>query len=447
MLVVVLGGCSLLQQTVDLPFRAVKAILPGGAETEPVDPVALQEDMLRYADHFVITTTKAAESLQRDGQPIKRSELLTIKVALTSDIYGLATGSNALANLVGLTVLASGARWRVQDYWLPKVYGTSARHILKTLENREEDIWAIARRVLKPAMLNELRAAIANWRENAGNPEGELEAFASNSLVNEVINGNNKAKSSFLPSSVFSLLSIDPLAGLDPATRELTETRLFAERALFIGQRMPQMIEWQMELLALRSSSSPQATQLLSSTTQIAGASDRLSRTAEQLPDLIASEREKLLNAFKTEQQGLGELSRNFGLTLREGGKMAESTHQALQTFQGILTQIEKQPSDPAAKPFDIKDYAATAVEINRMSLRLTELLKNFQLVLDPANFTKLSAQADTLTQLTQQRSQALVDYAFRKILQLVALTALIGLASSLLYQWLKARIRPLPRT
>ena len=126
-MVTCLSSCSLVKTTVDLPFRAVKAVLPGGRETKPVDPVELQEDMLRFADNMVASVSMGVEKLQKDGQPIQRAELLRIKLSLISDVYGLATGSNALANMVGLTVLAGVARSRVEDYWMPKVYGNSAR--------------------------------------------------------------------------------------------------------------------------------------------------------------------------------------------------------------------------------------------------------------------------------------------------------------------------------
>ena len=439
-----LSGCSLLQTTVELPFRAVKAVLPGGGETEPVDPIHLQEDMLRFADNFVVSTSKPAELLQRDGQAIKRSELLTIKVTLASDVYGLATGSNALANLVGLTIFASVARWRVQDYWLPKVYGPSAEPMLKALEVREEEVWKIADQVLKAEMLTELREAIQRWRKNSSSPSGELEAFASNSLVNEVTKGSRKAQSS-LPGSVFALLDLDPLAGLDPATRELTETRLFAERALFMGQRMPQLIEWQMELLALRTTSTPQVTELISGTSQIGSASDRISRTLEQIPGVVSMESQKWMETFRGEQKSLGDLSRNFGQSFMEGSKMATSTAQMLKNFDDILTHFEKWPTDPKAPPsppFDIKEYAATAQEINRMSVRLTETLRAFQATVDPANFARLSAQVAALTRQTQQQGEALIDHAFRRTLELFGLCTTILLTAMLLYRWISSRIR-----
>jgi hypothetical protein len=481
-----ISACTLVEKTVDLPVRAITAVLPSGIETEPVDPVDLQEDMLRFADNFVMTTSRGAEMLQRDGHLIKREELLSIKVPLASDIYGLATGSNALANLVGLTVFASVARWRVQDYWLPKVYSVSAEPILQALEKREDEIWSIANRVLKPQMQTELRDAINRWRKTSGDPQGDLEAFASNSLVNDVTKSSRESKSSSLPSSVFALLDLDPLAGLDPATRELTETRLFAERALFIGQRMPQLIQWQMELLAMRSTSTPQAEQVINSTstlatasdrlsktaeglpdlirgerekllgalssppvkqaldsaTQIGAASDRLSRTAAQLPDLLRGEREKLLDALKTEQSGLTDLSKSFGSTLEEGRKMADSTGTTLKTFDSLLTHMDQRPSDPNSPPFEIKDYVAAALEINRMSQRLTETLRAFQATISPANLDHVSAQLNRLTEATEQRSEAVVDYAFRKLLLLVALSCLLVLISALLYQWLGGRLK-----
>jgi energy-converting hydrogenase Eha subunit E len=437
------SGCSLIETTVDLPVRAVKAVLPGGVETEPVDPVDLQEDMLRFADNFVTSTSGAIERLQRDGKPIPREESLSIKITLATDVYGLASGSNALANLVSLTVLASGARWRVQDYWLPKVYGLSAEHMLKTLETRESEIWAIAQRVLSPSMQTELRQSINEWHKTSGSPEGELEAFASTRLVSDVTQHSEKQKNSLMPSSVFALLDIDPLSGLDPATRELTETRLFAERALFMGQRMPIVMQWQMELLSLRAMAAPEVREMITGTSQIGSAADRLSLTMEKLPSQISTEREKVLLALKTEKEGLTNLSRSFTQTLSEGGKMATSTQQALGTFDGVLTHIEKWPSDPNSPPFDIKEYATTALEINRMSQRLTETLKMLQTTLNPAHTEALAKQVAELSRETQTRGEALINFAFQKILMLVGLIALISLFTGVLYQWLVGKIRP----
>lgn len=437
--VVLLGACSLIETTVDLPFRAVKAVIPGGVETLPVDPIDLQEDMLRFADNFVLSTSKAAEQLMSNGQPIKRQELLTIKVALSSDVYGLASGSNALANLVGLTVLSSGARWRVEDYWLPKVYGASAEPMLKTLRAREEEIWEISKRVLKPEMIEDLKTAIAQWRKTSGDPQGDLEAFASNSLVNEVTKGfsNTRASSntSYVPSSVFALLDIDPLSGLDPATRELTETRLFAERALFMSQRLPQLIEWQLELLAMGAASIPQVNKLADGADQLGNSSERISHLLEQFPGILSHEREKIIEALRSERQGLETLSRSLGETMAQGSVMALNVDQAFKSFDGLLGHIREWPEDPNSRPFDINEYGKTAHEI-------TEMATQINLLIGQLNKEHNMASATPVRSANSEAIRSIIDYAFKKLMLLIALITLLVVAGRLSYLWIVNRWR-----
>jgi hypothetical protein len=437
-------GCSLVENTIKFPAHAVESIIPGTSQTEAVDPVELQEQLLRFADNFAAATLGAANKLQRDGKPIDRAELLTIQVTLVSDVLAVATGANALGNLVDMVVLTSGARIRVQDYWLPKVYGDSALPMLAALQTRESQIWALADKVLKAPQRAELRGAIAQWRKQKSSAPGSLSAFASVGLVAEVSKAGRQ-KASSLPSSVFTLLDIDPLAGLDPATRELAQTRLFAERALYIGQRMPQLIEWQMELLTLRTAAIPEVRQLVENSTQLAATGDRLSRVAEQTPALLRAEREKILAAFKSQEQGLTALAREAGQTLVQGTKMADSTDQALKTFHGVVAQFQSDPTKPKEKsdsePFRIEDYAETAAEIGRMSERLTNLLNALQPNLNPETFARLSAEADAVAARTERRGQELVDYAFKKALQLIAAGAAIVLASGLAFRFIGGRM------
>lgn len=438
------SGCSLMETTLKLPFQAVGSMIPGTDRTEAVDPVELQEQLLRFADNFTAATVGATAGLQRGGKPIDRSESLAIRLLLASEALSVATGANALGNLVDMVVLTSGARMRVQDYWMPKVYGDSALPMVEALQKLEAQIWALADRVLKAPQRAELREAMEEWRKKASTPNGSLAAFASMGLIAEV-NRSARTKTSSLSSSVFSLLDIDPLAGLDPATRELAQTRLFAERAIYIGQRMPQLIQWRMELVTLRTASIPEVRQAVDNSTQLAAAGDRLSRVAEQMPALIGSEREKVLAAFKSQQPGLTALAREMGQTMAQGTKMADSTDQALKTFHGVVAQFERDPSRPETRPdgepFRIKDYAETATEIGLMSERLTTLLNALQPNLNPETFARLSAEADAVAARTQQRGQDLVDYAFRKALQLIAAAAAIILASGLLFRFVGLRM------
>ena len=434
LLLVLLGGCALIHKTVELPARMVAAILPGAPETEPADPIKLQDDLLRFADNFVFSTTQAAEHLSTPQGPINRADLLAIKLALATDVYGLASGSNPLSNLVSLTVLASEARHRIEDYWLPKVYGPSAEPLLRCFKDREREIWAIAERTLSPAMRAELRKEIERWRRSFAEPNADPEAFAGIAMVNDITKGLEVNRSSTLPNSVFGLLGIDPLAGLDPAARELAETRLFAERALFIGQRLPQTMGWQAELLALRSAEIPEVASLVGSGSQIAGSSERLSKSIESLPAFLSSERESVLKAFTQERIGLVGLAQATKETLAEGTHMVQATTQVLKSYEGIAQQLQDAPDDPNAPPFDIREWGKAAGEVSHMSAELHGLLN---LALSATRKDQLAA----ITQASRETGEALVDYAFRKLLLLVVLSGLFITGLRLAYHWLRVRL------
>jgi len=462
LLLAILGnGCTLIKKAVEAPIKGLQSLFSAGGSKTTIDPVELQEDLLRYADNLTSAAVGAAMKLEKDGQPIPRKELLIIWVAVASDVLETATGSNALGNLVDMIVLTSAGRMRVEEYWLPTVYGESARPMLEALREREKQIWLLAENLMTPSQRQELRKAIERWHKESKEQVTAPSAFASISLVSKII-GSGRKEAGPLSTSVFSLLDIDPLAGLDPATRELAQTRLLAERAMFIGQRMPQIIQWQVELLTIRTAELPQVEQVVANTAQLAATGERVGKLAEELPGLVSSERqeifrglareqeqffksirverEKLVAAVQGQEPGLTNLSREIGLTFGEGARMAASTEAVLKTFDGVMARFDQEPSNPEDEPFRIRDYADTAAEIGRMSERLTTLIKTLQPNLTTEAFAHLSAAADTVAAEAQVRGKEVVDYAFRRGLQLVAAAFVAALA----YRVLVARmLRP----
>jgi len=73
------------------------------------------------------------------------------------------------------------------------------------------------------------------------------------------------------------------MASIDPAVREITRTRLFAERALFVMQRMPFLLRLQAELLAHQLIVQPEVQLALTNTTRLSESVDRISRAAESV--------------------------------------------------------------------------------------------------------------------------------------------------------------------
>lgn len=409
-------GCNLLKNTLELPERGIRSLFSLNQENGVPDPVELQSQLLRFADNAIESLNLAIGKLQRKDDKYSRSRtLLRRRIATTNDILAIVTGANTYANLIDMAILASLNRMRVEDLWIPKFYGESARPYLLASLEVEKEIWRIAATTLKKVQLEELRAAIKIWHEQ--NPRARSSSdLGSLSFAAEVAQINRSSQPG-ITSSVFNLLVIDPLAGLDPATRELANTRLFAERGLFLARHLPTLIRWETELLVLQSAEMPQMEKLLANTSQLSESADRFSRTAERLPGLISAERQQIVQALDAQQPGLTSLAAQTEKALAAGKQMSDASTATLNSFQDVVRQLQARPSNPNAEPFRINDYTAAAAQINSAAQDLVKLLQAFDQTLDPGNVDGLSTRLDTLAKQAQTGGKELVDYTFRQTL------------------------------
>jgi hypothetical protein len=398
----------------------------------------VQEQLLRSADVFLVGITTSAEQLRRDGTPISQIEVQTLKISYATTILALVTGPNALTNLLDLIVLITRSRMMVEAYWLPEVYGETARPFLDTCREAETQLWQVATSFLTAAQQEELRQTIHTLHQQDRNSRTLLPAQVLN-FVTEGAKVSYKRRSE--PSSVFSLLMLDPLSGLDPATRELAETRLFGERVLFIAHWMPNLLRWEMELFTLKTVELPQLQQVLTASTQLAAAADRFSLVAAQLPALLSTEREELLGALQEQETGLSTLAKEVQQTLATGSQMADSTNLTLKTFQEVMAQLDSGPQDPNAEPFRIEAYTDAAARIQAAATELVALLQALDGVAGSPHLAQVSAQFSVLTQQAQTSGREVVDYAFHQALLLVLFGCGAVLATALVYRVLSARL------
>ncbi len=424
-----LSGCTLFEKAAELPVVAVRIIARGFETDKTYDPVDLQENILRFADNFIISTSVATESLKRTGEPVSREFLVMAKLKIATDMVSLATGSNPLANLVSLIVYTESVKTSIREYWRPMEFGDSVDRLEKVVADAYQDIRALGITILAQDQMNELSAAVQTWHKLNPQRERGFAELANITLVNQILEKGDQTKQvDTTHTSVFSLLDLDPLASLDPATRELTETRLFGERTLFMGKRIPQLMEWQMELLAARTGRVPEVKHFVESTQEIAKASTQVGKTAELMPTLIRQEREKILEALAKEQSELGQLARSFGETFGEGSKMADATSAMLKTYESVLHEARNKSANETANtpPFRIKDYEESAAKIEAMADRLTQLLKTLEPLLAPEQLERLTQIVDQATQQAEIRSRSLVNHVFWQGLLFILLGSLL---------------------
>lgn len=440
------AGCRILQTAVDVPGQTIRAVTPGQKGKGAVDSVDVQQKLLRFADEFAAQMIAGIDQLRRGTNAIENAQALKWKITIVTESCSIASGQNAIANLLDMTVFVTVARIALEDHWQPKVYGASAQPMLEVCRSLETNIWGLAGTLLKAEQQEELRQAIDAWRQQHPVPEKVMGARAVG-FATEVARA--KKTDTAASDSVFGLLGLDPLSGLDPATREIALTRMFAERALFVTQWMPTLLRWQIELMSLNTMAMPEMQQLVTNSTQIAASVDRFAAVAGKLPEQIRAEREEILKALESQEKQLTPLVKEVRQTLAAASQMSTSLNTTITTFDALMKRFgvgetnRAGPPDTNAEPFRIQDYGQTATHLETMARQLTELLHTLDQTLGSTNLSKLAAQVGPVVQQAQTGGKEIVNYAFWKGIILVA----IVLVAALIYRFLGARLAPTNRS
>ena len=179
---------------------------------------------------------------------------------------------------------------------------------------------------------------------------------------------------------------------MDPAVREIAQTRLFAERALYVTQKMPMVLRWQTELLSVNAVEMPAMQQLVTNSTEIAASVERFAHVAEQLPSQLSTEREAILQALQAQENNLTPLVNEVRQTLTAGTQMSTSLNTTLTTFDTVMKRFGVGDTNTAGKPttnaepFRIQDYGQTAVQFEGAARQLTELLDTLDRTIGSTN-------------------------------------------------------------
>lgn len=439
-LLALLPACGLLRA----PQKVVKEVVPAKRSSQP-DPLDLQLQLQRYADDFLTKYGQALDDYaQRVGTEPTRVEALQLKLVSSSSVVSIVSGPNPIVNLLDLVSVAVLTRMSIEEYWLRTPNGPAFQPWLEVSEGLETNAWLLAGRILTPAQIEELRQSISQW--HARNPETRNSFFARpQSLAAQMTSADENKKGAL--SGLISLVSLDPMAGLDPAVREVTRTRLFAERALFTMQRMPFLLRWQTELLAHQLITQPELHLALTNTTRLSDSAERLSRAAEsasqtaaQLPDRLSNERKEILAALDLQQGKLKELAAQVNQTLESGEKMSASLNTTITTFDALMKRFGVGESSTNAAPgtnsppFNILDYGQVAQQIGAMS-------KDLNLLITSVN--QSMPQVERLGQTATGDAQKLLDHGFRLALILIAVLLLGSILAGVAYRFLANKLAP----
>lgn len=435
------SGCGMVKRVAEVPQKTIGVVVPGkgGDKTNPAD---LQQQLMSLADDATLRTAQAIdEHVAALGTPAAETEGLHWKLSTGTMMMLLATGPNPQANLVDALASTTLRRLELEALEAQGRLPPSLNRLLDLSRIFETSAWKLAEDVLSPTLRDELRQRIEEWHQS--HPLSGSLALARPQEFALELRRQAQTRSSG-SGGIASLLTLDPLLGLDPAIREVTQTRLFAERAMYTLQRMPNLLRWQTELLTRETLQLPEMQAVVTNAAALSATADRVSRTAAELPAWVSAEREQILAELEAQEGKLRELVSDVRLALLAGQGMSSALGQTLLTFDALMKRFgvgEPEPSGqapppPDRHPFDIRDYATTARDITAMAAQLEATIQDLTSALDSPALTRRKEELETLATQLEGRVRRQLHHAFL----LVAALVVLGFVCAFTYRWAVAR-------
>ena len=398
----------------------------------------LQIRVERFADEYV---GAVIEPLQRfkAGTNDAEDRLMAQnwQVSQVTAAYTVATGPSPVVNALDMIVLATLSRMVIEDEWVTKRFGERATPLREAYRRIETEARDIGKNVITAEQFAQLQRVIDEWRQK--NPHIRAVGYVHFlDFANSIGHPNpNEAASR---TGLFSMLGIDPLSGLDPAVRELAQTRELAERAIYYAERLPNLLDMQVGLVVDRFATTPDTKRVLADLDTSAQAAAAAGRLADELPGVLAREREaairQFMDAITEETARTRQLLTELRGTLQAGTATSDSLATTIRAFDQLVAKFEKHappgtPAPPPGRAFDITDYTAAAVQVTRAEEELRQLVVGIEQG-SPALAQSADHAAATL--------RSVIDHAYWRVVELVALLLVGGVAAALAYRGIARR-------
>jgi hypothetical protein len=370
----------------------------------------LQSQVMSFADRFASRILQGYEDFDELSPPfeqrriIERNAVYSVTAAFT-----IAAESEPDVALLDMVVMVTLGHSIYEEYWLPKL-GAPIASMERALRKSEDDIWKIAAKLLQPDQQAELLAIIQEWRQN--NPE-DL-AF---SYVRFHDFAGKRRQSSLSRSG-------DPnglLQSVEIATKQVEDVKLLAERGMFLATRMPLLTGFFLDTSLSQVFTNPGVQDTLTSLHTLSEASERMVGVAEQLPFMVAREREASINQAmdrlaeerkKTIEEFLAEETRLKGIlsllkeTLMEGSNLVVATN-------SLTKQLNLGASPESSEPFDINDYKETLREATGTVTQLNSLVGEANRLLNSPGWENLLPQLENTIGRVGEESDKVIDHTF----------------------------------
>jgi hypothetical protein len=431
----------------------------GKKDDSAVTDAVLQADLMSYADRYASIAAQALDDFERlEPQPDVRRMVMGDLVFSTAAAFTIAADADPQVALLDMVVMATLGRMIFEDYWLPK-YGGYVEPVVTAMTELEDQAWQIADPILTTTQKTELLERIDAF--HMANPE--LTTFSHLRFADFP---SKRASSSLKATSSGGIFK-----SVQRITDQVEQTRMLAERGMYLSTRLPLLGGGFADIWLSRLSFNPAVEDVLGDVSTFAEVSERLAVAAEQLPQQITTERTEtilqLANEFKAERKET--VDHVFVNIANERQMIIDQLAAEEQRLTGVLAELRTtieagneltlsvdalaerldlggeeggqagEPMEPA-KPFDIEDYRQTLIQASAAIHDLNELVGSTHKLIDSDGAERLVPEVTAAIDDVGSIGQEMIDRIFYRAVVFLVL-ALVGvIASRLAYRWLEKR-------
>ncbi|MCA9285601.1 MAG: hypothetical protein KDA22_10315 [Phycisphaerales bacterium] len=353
--------------------------------------IAVQTQVMALADAYAEAYFRIVFDVSKLPDPGPRG-LIAARVlgAMgTASVFELASQSDPGRSLIDLMVFVRLQRNLLRSGDQSWASPAAIEVFLSNIDRMDERIWSEGERQLAPAQLDLLKRVIAQYREQ--NRERLFLGFMRVGVEDLEQLGLE---------SIYTDASAAGDGGLfapvDRATEEIRQTRLLAERALFVVQRLPIVASRFAQVAAATMLDSPEMSRRLEPIVGLGRSLDRTSSQLDRLATVAESAEERVDAVLKSSESSVGRLLDRAERILAVADPMTERLVEATGRLDGALER-----ADPT-----LASATETLRRADAVVGELRGLLGSSELASSLASGQSVAASADA----TAERLAAILD-------------------------------------
>ena len=372
-------------------------------------PRELMGQLMAFADSYQEQFLEVIHgaTAKRELDPRQKIFYSRLKTYYITSAITNASQMNPEIGLLDMVTMVTLQRMISETPEIASVAGDrNAKIITGTLRELEERIWGVAELALTRQQVRDLRKLIEEWRML--HPDERHVAF---------IRFDDFAKSR-MKDAFNEIIQRGGLLGpVNEAVRELHESRMMAERGLFLLERMPMIMQWEEQLFALEMLYQPETIRLLTDITSGVGTLNEFKDVIEDLPKSAMKQQKEF---FKEAHRLLeGERKLFFADLQKQNDALKLITKQASDAaselrlmFDSIERMADPEHPRPADQPSGLDKINSGLVKLQAATKDVNALVAALDVLMEKTGQTDLSPALQKIDSLAEKHERQIAMYA-----------------------------------